>query len=66
MWGIAGIDLSNKALGDLETRLLTMRDAMAHRGLDDASRAKALFGFEARTAFEEGVAPDDDWYWPAQ
>jgi len=40
-------------------------DGQSRRCLD-VSRAKAYFGFEAQTSFDEGLRQTIDWYWTAR
>ena len=67
----AGFEISIKDLAELIARLTGFQgqlvwntsqpDGQPRRSLD-TSRAEALFGFKARTTFEEGLARTIDWY----
>jgi GDP-L-fucose synthase len=67
----AGFEISIKALAELIARLTgfegqlvwntSQPDGQPRRSLE-TSRAEKLFGFKARTSFEEGLARTIDWY----
>lgn len=67
----AGFEISIKALAELIARLTGFQgqlvwntsqpDGQPRRSLE-TSRAEQLFGFKARTSFEEGLARTIDWY----
>jgi GDP-L-fucose synthase len=67
----AGFEISIKDLAELIARLTGFRgelvwntsqpDGQPRRSLD-TTRAKTLFGFEARTTFEDGLTRTIDWY----
>ena len=67
----AGFEISIKDLAELIARLTGFQgqlvwnasqpDGQPRRSLD-TSRAETLFGFKARTTFEEGLARTIDWY----
>ncbi len=67
----AGFEISIKDLAELIARLTGFQgqlvwntsqpDGQPRRSLE-TSRAEALFGFKARTTFEEGLARTIDWY----
>lgn len=67
----AGFEISIKDLAELIARLTgfegrlvwntSQPDGQPRRSLD-TSRAERLFGFKARTSFEEGLARTIDWY----
>ncbi len=67
----SGREISVKALAELIARITDFRGRLVwdtsrpngqpRRGLD-TSKAEALFGFRARTTFEEGLQKTADWY----
>jgi GDP-L-fucose synthase len=67
----AGFEISIRELAELIARLTGFQGALVwntsqpdgqpRRSLE-TSRAEALFGFKARTTFEEGLSRTIDWY----